>query len=166
MSLKNVKLPANLIASLYTAPLVCLQNEESTALPTADPVKFLGSNQKHITILVNESNAVFLTDTSLAFLTDILNACRLNMSDVAIINICQSMNNHYTVINSTTRPQIMLLLGVSPQEIGLPLCFPHFQIQPFNNTTYVCAPHLGNIRDDQSLKAKLWTSLKSVFQLF
>ncbi len=166
MSLKNVKLPANLIASLYTAPLVCLQKKENTAPSTPDPLKFLGSNQKHITILVNESNAVFLTDTSLAFLTGILNACKLNMSDVAVINIGQSANNHYTAISSATLPGIMLLFGVSPQEIGLPLSFPHFQIQPFDNTTYVCAPHLANIRDDQSLKAKLWASLKSVFQLF
>lgn len=165
MSLKNVKLPANLIASLYTAPLVCLQKQENTT-PAADPLKFLGSNQKHITILVNESNAVFLTDISLTFLTGILNACKLNMSDVAVINICQSKNNHYTVINSATQPRIMLLFGVSPQEIGLPIYFPHFQIQPFSNTTYVCAPHLSNIRDDQSLKAKLWANLKSVFQLF
>ena len=166
MSLKNVKLPANLIASLYTAPLVCLQKEENTTPLPADPVKFLGSNQKHITILVNESNAVFLTDISLTFLTGILNACKLNMSDVAVINIYQSENNHYTAINSATLPRIMLLFGVSPQEIGLPFYFPHFQIQPFNNTTYVSAPHLSNISDDQSLKVKLWASLKSVFQLF
>lgn len=166
MSLKNVKLPEILIATLYTTPLVGLQNAaEAPAAPTASDLKFLGSNQKQITILVNVSDATYLSDRSFAFLTGVLNACKLNMADVAVININQSANNHYAELNSITRPGITLLFGVSPAEIGLPIHFPHFQVQPYNKVVYLCAPDLNSIEEDRSLKTQLWTGLKSIFQL-
>ena len=165
MSLTNIKLPEILIADLYTTPIVCLQNIADAQTSNSSGLKFLGSNQKQITILVNVSDAPFLTDKSFVFLTGILSACKLNMADVAVINIHQSANNHYLHLNSITRPNINLLFGVSPQEIGLPIHFPHFQVQPYNNVTYLCAPALNSIEDDKLLKTQLWTGLKSVFQL-
>ncbi len=165
MSLKNVKLPEILIANLYTAPLVDLQNTAEASASTETGLKFLGSNQKQITILVNVNDATYLSDRSFAFLTGVLNACKLNMADVAVINIHQSENKYYLDINSMTRPKIKLLFGVSPGEIGLPIHFPHFQVQPYNNVIYLCAPDLTSVEDDKLLKAQLWTCLKSIFQL-
>lgn len=163
MSLKNLILPENIIANLYTAPLVQMQNTAGDI--ASNQVKFMGSNQKHITILVNTDDARFLSDKSFLFLTGILNACKLSVADVAIINIRQLADNHYLSLNTATEPKIMLLFGISPEEIGLPLHFPHFQVQPFNHITYLSSPALDNIETDKSLKTKLWTSLKSVFQL-
>ena len=166
MSLKNVKLPEILIADLYTAPLAGLQNAADVAFASAATgLKFLGSNQKQITILVNVSDATYLSDRSFAFLTGVLNACKLNMADVAVININQSSNNHYTELNSITRPGVELLFGVSPAEIGLPIHFPHFQVQSYNKVVYLCAPDLNSIEEDRLLKTQLWTGLKSIFQL-
>jgi hypothetical protein len=165
MSLKNVKLPEILIANLYTAPLVGLQDTADAATSATTGLKFLGSNQKQITILVDVSEATYLTDRSFAFLTGVLNACKLNMADVAVININQSTNKHYLDLNGITRPRIKLLFGVSPREIGLPIHFPQFQVQPYNNVIYLCAPDLNSIEEDKSLKTRLWTGLKSIFQL-
>lgn len=165
MSLKNVKLPEILIANLYTAPLVDLQDTTEASASTETGLKFLGSNQKQITILVNVNDATYLSDRSFAFLTGVLNACKLNMADVAVINIHQSENSYYLDINNMTRPKIKLLFGVSPGEIGLPIHFPHFQVQPYNNVVYLCAPGLTSIEEDKLLKAQLWTCLKSIFQL-
>ncbi len=165
MSLKNIILPENVIASLYTTPIICMPDTAGDEASPAAHIKFLGSNQKHITILVNADDAPFLSDKSFIFLTGILTACKLNVADIALINIHQSNNNHYLSLNAVTHPQIVLLFGVSPQDIELPLHFPHFQVQPFNNTTYVCAPPLNSIEANKPLKAKLWASLKSAFQL-
>ncbi|HRP56636.1 hypothetical protein [Agriterribacter sp.] len=165
MSLKNVKLPETLIANLYTAPLAGLQNTAGAPTSTTTGLKFLGSNQKQITILVNVSDATYLSDRSFAFLTGVLNACKLNMADVAVININQYTNHNYIELNSITQPRIQLLFGVSPREIGLPIHFPHFQVQPYNNVVYLCAPDLNSIEEDKSLKTRLWAGLKSIFQL-
>ncbi|MCO5237030.1 MAG: hypothetical protein M9933_12245 [Chitinophagaceae bacterium] len=163
MSLKHVKLPVNVLTNLYTAPLVSFQ----TAAPEHDPpeMKFLGSNEQQVTILVNEKNAVFLSDTSLAFLTSILKACKLNLSDVAVVNTVQPGIPDYTAINTLTQPRVVLLFGVSPGAIKLPRDLPHFQVHRHDQITYVSAPGLDSIRNDPSLKAQLWANLRQVFQL-
>ncbi|HEX5024425.1 MAG TPA: hypothetical protein VFV68_04100 [Agriterribacter sp.] len=165
MSLKNVKLPETVIANLYTTPLVCLtEAEPETPVPTT-ALKFLGSNQKQITIVVNTSEAPFLTDKSFNFLTGVLNACKLNMADVAVFNMHQWPDMNYNSVNTTSHPVVTLLFGVSPQEIGLPLQFPHFQVQRYNNVTYTWAPDLDRIEKDKLIKTQLWASLKTIFQL-
>lgn len=163
MTLKRLTLSENAIASLYTTPLVHIP--DTSAKTTSAQIKFMGSNQQHITILVNATDARFLNDKYFAFLSGILNACKLSVADVAIINIHQQKNLHHQNISTLTNPKIVLLFGVAPEEIGLPLHFPHFQVQPFNHITYLSSPSLDKIEADKLLKTQLWTSLKSIFQL-
>lgn len=165
MTLEKYTLPPSLMAKLYPTSLVSLSQTVSENSAAAQQIKFLGSNQKQITILVNETDTSFLSDKSFTFLTGILTACGLNVADVAIVNIVPHPNIHFNAIHTVTQPHTMLLFGISPEEIGLPLHFPDFQVQRFNNTVYVCAPMLGKIEADKSLKTKLWAALKSAFQL-
>lgn len=165
MSLKSIKLPFNVLANLYTAPLI--QEKAEPAQPVKDNtgLKFLGGNQKHISILVNTSEAPFITDKALHFLTGILNACKFNMADVAIINLYQPGDKNYLSINTLTAPSVLLLFGVEPNAISMPLQFPPFQPQKYNNVVYLAAPELEIIEQDKAIKGKLWACLKTIFQL-
>src|SRR5687767_4210449 len=60
----------------------------NTTPKTADaaPYKILGNNKKYITVVVNCPQDVFVPEADLLFLTKMLDACKLNMADVAIIN--------------------------------------------------------------------------------
>lgn len=165
MNLNDTILPESVIAALYSKSLVSLSEEPSNDAPSGAPLKFLGSNQKHVTVLVSEAESRFLNDQSFNFLTGILKACKLDMSDIALINIAQSGNLQYLTINDTTNPHTVLLFGLSSGEIGLPMHFPEFQVQPFNGVTYLSAPSLDAVENDKTLKAGLWTCLKSIFQL-
>ena len=76
--IKNIPPPEPDLASVYTGPL------------KERPEKwYLGNNGKNISILVHEPEAAFLSEESLDFLTKILGACKLNMGDVAVINIAR-----------------------------------------------------------------------------
>lgn len=168
MSLQNIQLPGETLLRLYTMPLVNMETKAkssvgSIAIP--QDVRFLGSNKKNITILVNTREASFLTDDSFSFLTGILNACKLTMDDVALININNLKDTAYTGIFTTTRPAITLLFDVSPNDIGLPLQFPDFQMHKYNSVTYLSAPSLTVLENDKPSKATLWGCLKTVFQL-
>lgn len=163
MSLQHIKLPDAVITDLYKTPIIQLTN---SAAPADKPaVKFLGSNQKRITILVNVTEAPFLTDKSFNFLAGILSACKLTVADVAIVNLQQLSDKSYQQIQQTTAPTALLLFGVSQQEIALPLQFPHFQLQRYGSVTYLAAPTLEEVEADKAVKTKLWGSLKSLFQL-
>ncbi|MBN8859092.1 MAG: hypothetical protein J0H29_11930 [Sphingobacteriales bacterium] len=168
MSLQNLQLSRDTIARLYTAPLVDMNAERNiSAAVKEDPqeCRFLGSNKKNITILVNAGDASFLPDHSFHFLTGILNACKLTMEDVALVNINNLKDAGYTGIYKITRPAVSLLFDVSPNDIGLPLQFPHFQVHKYNSITYLSSPSLVSLENDKAAKAVLWSSLKTIFQL-
>jgi hypothetical protein len=130
--------------------------------------KFLGKNNRRVSIIVDSPGAAFLPDPQLDFLTKILEACRMNIGDVAIIN------HHATpvVINALRQqlqPQRILLFGVEPTAIRLPINFPEFKLQPYDQCTYLSAPPLhqlvSNTADAKLLKSKLWVSLKTLFDV-
>ncbi len=166
MSLKKLYLPPMVIADLYKDLLIEWKPEGLETEETGNgKFRWLGENLKRITILVNQRDTAILTDRCYNFLVDILQACRLNMSDIALANLHQIPEKNYIAINHILDPEIVLLLGVEQQDIGLPIQFPFFQVQRFNNITYLSAPGLELLEQDKALKSRLWTSLKTIFSL-
>jgi len=135
---------------------------------TAAPYKTLGNHRRKITILVNAPGSPFLPDNQLSFLTKILEACRLNMGDVAIVNHASAPVN-ITDLRAQLQPSVILLFGLEPTTIRLPINFPVFKLQPYDQCTYLSAPGLDLLvkTSDESklLKSKLWLCLKSLFEV-
>lgn len=141
---------------------------ESKPVPPPEPAayKTLGNNKKQISIVVNSPNDVFVPEADLQFLTKMLGACKLNMADVAIVN-------HATApvtidkLKVQLQPKSLLLFGVEPADIQLPISFPSFKEQPYAGTTYLLTPSLGALNqeteDAKLLKRKLWDCLKRMF---
>src|SRR5687767_8667143 len=92
MSLKNIQLPPIVISKLYHNYLVDINlvdinnDKKKTEIAKSDNL-LLGGNDKNILLLVNNIEVAFLTDNQLEFLSSILSACKLNLADVAIINL-------------------------------------------------------------------------------
>ena len=161
MSLNNIQLHPQMLAGLYADVLT---QTESNTVPDKQVLKFLGHHKKHITVLVNHINVPFLPETELNFLTSILNACRLSLADVAIINCYQSEGISEEDLHSISSERV-LLFGLEPASIGLPVNFPQYQIQHFNKISYLHTPALSELEKDKALKQKLWLSLKNMFGL-
>jgi hypothetical protein len=129
---------------------------------------FLGKNQKKVTVLVSEASATFITDDELAFLTKILNACNLNLSDIAIVNTA-SHEVSFMQLKGELQADYILMLGVEPASIQLPFTMPNFQVQQFSSCTIVCAPPLASMMisspEGTLLKRQLWASLQKAFNL-
>jgi hypothetical protein len=130
------------------------------------PYKILGNNKKQITVVVNCPNDVFVPEADLQFLTKMLGACKLNMADVAIVNHAVAAV-HIDRLKVQLQPKFLLLFGVEPDQIHLPINFPSFKEQPYAGTTYVFTPGLEklNLETDEAklLKRKLWDCLKRMF---
>ncbi|OQP59330.1 hypothetical protein [Niastella populi] len=139
---------------------------KTPGLADLPPYKILGNNKKQITVVVNCPQDVFVPEGDLQFLTKMLDACKLNMADVAIVN-------HATAAVTIDRvkvqlqPRFLLLFGVEPDEIQLPINFPAFKEQPYAGTTYLFTPALSQLNQDtdvaKGLKKKLWECLKRMF---
>jgi len=104
----------------------------------------------------------------LNFLTKILEACRMNMGDVAIVNHAAAPVN-ITALREQLQPSVVLLFGLDPVTIRLPINFPVFKLQPYDQCTYLSAPTLDLMvqtsEESKLLKSKLWVCLKSLFDV-
>jgi hypothetical protein len=132
------------------------------------PYKFLGNNRKHIAIIVHSPGTPFLPDNQLSFLTKILEACRMNIGDIAIVNAATTPVL-IADLKQQLNPTAILLFGLEPVAIKLPINFPVFRLQPYDSCTYLSAPALSqlvqNSEESKLLKSKLWICLKTLFNV-
>ncbi|MEP7109939.1 MAG: hypothetical protein ABI760_18230 [Ferruginibacter sp.] len=166
MSLDNIQLPSIVLQELFKYSLTDLKNgQEPAPKPPAKAFSTLGNNRKHILILVESDEKLYLPDDQLNFLLDILTACNLTMDDVAILNFKKNKSVTYKNVTRELKPEKLFLFGVTPVQIELPLDFPNYQIQQYNNQTYLTAPLLSIFGDNKVEKTKLWNCLKQIFSV-
>ena len=166
MSLTNIQLPPLVIQQLYKDALIETEtNKPSPQEKQSASINILGKNKKGIIILVSDTKNAYLPDDELNFLLGILSACKLNMDDVGIVNLKKNKGLLYSTIAAELNAGKVFLFGIDTDAIELPLGIPLYQIQQYNNQTYLSAPALAALKDDKAEKTKLWNSLKSIFDI-
>lgn len=162
MSLNQLKLTPHLLAGLYDKVLV-----ESHAIPVPQPppLRVLGDNKRHVLIICNNQDIPFLTDDELNQLTSILAACSLGMADVAVINWQFSKNAGFGAVKDQLKPKSVLMFGITPAEMNLPISFPAFQVQQHDGLSFIHAPALAQMINNKEQKMQLWSGLKRMFNI-
>ena len=166
MPLDNIQLTPFLIEGLFKKSLIEIEILQSPAqIQSISTFNILGKNLKRVVLIVENSEELHLADDQLNFLLGVLSACKLTMEDVAIINIAKNTNANYKTIEIELKAEKIILFGINPSQIDLPLEFPLYQIQQYNNQTYVAAASLGVIQVEKVEKTKLWNCLKQIFTI-
>jgi len=166
MSLDNINLPPLVLQQLFTHTLIEAKNNPTVdSKSTEKPFLTLGNNQKKVLILVESEETLYLPDNQLNFLLGILAACNLTMEDVAILNIKKNPSINYQRITDELKSEKVFLFGLQPDQIELPVNFPTYQIQKFNNQVYLAAPALSNFHDNKAEKTRLWICLQQIFNI-
>ncbi len=173
MGLNELSLPASLIADFYKYHLTesVAEKPETSALPTSigekKGIQFLGKNQKNICVLVTYPNDVYLPDTQLNFLTNILQACQLNLGDVAIVNHHRAPMS-FEALQQQLNCRYLLVFGVAPAAIGLEESA-LFSAHELNGCSIVLSPAAAqlnnNNQESKLLKGQLWMCLKQLFNV-
>jgi hypothetical protein len=173
------QLPAFVLSELFSNSLVYTGekmmgkvSKEDIQSPTKKegPSKkiYLGYYEKEIVVLVTDENNPYLSDEHLEFLTGILNACKLNLADIALINF-NKVPVDFNHLKKELKPQYLLLFGVNALQIQLPFAMPDYQVQLYDNCKIVSAPALEQLnKPTQEIKAeknKLWKSLQKMFSI-
>lgn len=154
---KPIILPPKVIAALYENTLIDESDDNQSRAPMQHTV------EKKKAIFIAESEGTSLTDNKKLFLDAIIKACKLNPSEVEVITDNNAIASDYKKICEQYSPASIILFGPSPSAISLPVFFPPFQVQLFQETKYLYAPALENIENDKSLKLQLWQCLKQLF---
>lgn len=162
MSLDQVQLDPYFLAKMYTQPIIPGENAPVVTEQKAAPkVKFLGENQKNIALFIQNEGEAYLNDELFNLLTNILNACKLGMQDVALINIHSYPDLGVADWKSAVPFQRGVIFGAAPEKFGL-ADIPAYQLVTVAGTTLLFSDTLEDIGQDKTLKAKLWMGLKQL----
>jgi len=163
MSLNNIQLSDVTCQMLFEKNLVVKEGAIDDQRGSKDlKISSLGENQKNILFLVNEVDHPYLPDNEMEMLSNLIIACKLSMSDIALVNYHYNQYQ-YPKFNDYFKPKIILLFGVSTAAMDLPFTIPFFQIQNFQQQLFLTAPPLADFLKNKNLKKDLWVSLQKLF---
>jgi hypothetical protein len=175
MSFQTLLLSHSLIANLYKKNILIseehslsvntVSHEQSVTTQKNTTTPSLGGNRKKVSIVVGYPGRAYLPDDSLQFLTAILQACKLTLDDVAIINH-YGQDFSFKHLQETFDCHFLLIFGVDETQLSLPPTS-HFLITNIENCRLITAPALDAMNHPSEaaklLKSKLWLCLKQVF---
>lgn len=153
---KKEQLPLFLIESLYKNCLILEQSNDNLS----DSVE-VNLQKRDILVIVNAQQP--MTEKQNTFLQSILNACKLESSLVNIIHTASSQFGDYKKLSNTFGAKKVLIFGIEPSSISLPMNFPAFQLQVFQKVEYLWSPSLEELETDKAKKLSLWNALQKLF---
>lgn len=164
MGFEKIQLTAEQVGELYSSHLVITGNEAKPVVPVAEktdiPVK--GKNKKHFVWVVNEPGFPFLDDADFQFMGDVINACKMNMDDIALVNLANGPVN-FSAVSEQLQPRYLI---ISAQNLDwLPFSSVHYEFYPMNDFQLYCTETLAELRNDKVKKSKLWLALKQMLGL-
>ena len=162
MSLEQLELDPYYLAKIFTQPIIPGKSTPVAAAQIVVPkVKYLGENQKNIALFIQNENEAYLNDELFNLLANILNACKLGMQDVCLINTATYSQLDYASWQTAVKIERAIVFGAAPAPLGLTDILP-YQLATVNSTTLLLSDDLQLIGSDKMLKAKLWAGLKQL----
>ncbi len=164
MNLNKVVFTKYQVSELYGNQLVASIGSEST-VPVAKnerPIMYKGKNKKNIVWLIEEHDHLFLNDTDFQFLTKVIEACRLNLDDIALVNMNDAANELELIIKQLN-PVLLLVSGVSANKISFNTQL--YTIEQVNGFTLFITDSVEDMRNDAVKKSKLWVGLKQILSI-
>lgn len=170
----SVDTEANTIAAPSASMHVQIEADKDNNNTTNEPIKelgqikYLGEHLKQVTIIVKDELAVYLNENDLTLLSSILSACKLTLADVALINVAQQKLSLHEILN-VLPSKLVMIFDVSSTTLKIKLPTTLYKSIQLGDTYLLFSNSLSLMQGgDQSAKlekGKLWTILKSLFQL-
>jgi hypothetical protein len=187
MKEENNKLPNSVLVNLYKESLVLgtasanVDKKAPTSLPIEEknstieaeepliaPIKFLGEHQKKILVLVQDMDAVHLNERAFDLLTSILNACKLTIADIALINLANKNFSLHQILTQVPS-DFVLIFDINPMQLKIKLPTKLYTPILLGTTQLLFSNNLSQMQGiDQASKiekTKLWSALKLIFKL-
>jgi hypothetical protein len=140
-----------------TVPII--PKEEPNATPSKPEYKYLGDNNKYILIIVNEPNSDFLNKKDLAFLTKILGAKKLDINDVAIVNLAKYQSLDFDQLKSFFGFSKLITFGINPKILNVEGAVSN-KNSIYKDVAVLGTWHLSVIDGDVNKKTTFWNELK------
>ncbi|NIG56969.1 hypothetical protein [Chitinophaga sp. Cy-1792] len=165
MALEDLQLDPYFLAKIFAQPIIPGESksvaEPQKPLPN---VKYLGENQKNVVLFIQNENEPYLNDDLFNLLTNILNACKLGMQDVALVNIQSYPDLSFREWQQALNIKQAVVFGIAPAQLKID-DLPSYQLFTIGGSTVLFSDHLSVIGSDKTMKARLWAGLKQLLTI-
>ncbi len=164
MSLKNISLDPFILSQLYKAPIIASDSVEKST-EKQQSVSFLGNNRKQVSIFIHNDKNPWLPEDLFQLLSNILQACRMSMDDIALVNKARYPNKKLKEFTEALSPEKMIFLG-DPfkkwmEEEGLE----KNKVGFINEYRFLWSDSLKTLSSDKRAKKEFWLGLQQFFNL-
>ena len=137
-------------------------------METLSNIKYLGDHHKKIVVVVNDPASVYLNESDFILLTSILNACRLTIADIALVNLGNQKASLHQILNILPS-KLVIAFELDSKALKIKLPTHLYKVIPLGESNLLFSKSLASMQGMDSHakqeKAKLWTVLKQIFQL-
>lgn len=164
MNIDHIELTSSICQSLFSNKLVDTKLSENVDDElNSSTINFMGENGKNIVFLVNNEKGKFVSNEEMKVLNNLLAACKMTIADISLVNFYPVRNINYETLTEQFRAKYFLLFGVSCAQLGLPFNIPDYQIQKYQDQTYLFNPPFSELLVNKNAKMELWNCLKKMF---
>ncbi len=128
-------------------------------VPQKADLKFKGSNQRKVLIIVDYADHEYIAPEDEEFLSKVLQAVNISMTEVALLNLVSNSDFDYA---DALKFEAAHILYFGKNKI-LPSQFTNYSIQSVSNRQVLLSPSLAQIAAATSEKKLLWGALKQMF---
>ena len=132
------------------------------------PLKHLGDHNKKILVIVNDPNSVYLNEADFILLTSILNACKLTIADIALVNIGNQETSLHQILE-TLPSSIIMCFDVASADLKIKLPNTLYKVTELGESNLFFSKALscmqGTSAEAKLEKGTLWILLKKLFAL-
>ena len=154
-------------------PTIESDNNEEAAAPeevieALNNFKYLGDHHKKIVVLVSDPASVYLNEADFILLTSILNACRLTIADIALVNLGNQKAGLHQILNLLPS-KLVIAFELDSKALKIKLPTQLYKVIPLGENNLLFSKSLASMQGTdiaaKQEKAKLWAVLKQIFQL-
>ena len=163
MSFENIQLTKEQIEEFYSSHLVITDARKVINPEAKEKVQLsgiTGKNNKHFVWVVNEPGYPFLSDVDFKFMSEVITACKMNMDDIALVNLAKS-NLHFAELRETLQPKFIILSALAQNWLKAD----SYNLQEQEGFQFYITEELSILRNDPVKKSKLWLALKQMLAL-
>jgi hypothetical protein len=120
---------------------------------------YSGENNKYILILVHDEKHAILNSEDVSSLTAILNAKKLELRDVAIVNLHRHPKSIFEALKQFFSCSKLVLFGINPKQIGLPE-ISNNEITKHDGTKVLATYSFAEMATDTAKKRAFWNEMK------
>jgi hypothetical protein len=135
--------------------------KEDIGIPVQADFEYQGENNKYFLVLIDDKIHTRMNPVHLEMLLKVMGAKKLELRDLAILNINRYPGLKYTALKTFFSCNRLAMFGVTPEQIAMPAVKPN-KAETVGNVKVLVTYSLEEMRNNADKKREFWNVMKNL----